>query len=331
MVNKHYITAATLCDGAAKLRAGGLVAFPTETVYGLGADACNTAAVHRLFAAKGRPSFNPLIAHLATAEGVFEIAQETPSSRLLAQHFWPGPLTIVLAQQAHSQISTVATAGLDSCAFRVPANSDAKALLTAFNGPVVAPSANPSGQVSPTTAGHVADGLGNKIDLILDGGRCQIGLESTVIDARGAVPRILRPGAITASMLAAVLGCDTGEITSAKSDDAVTAPGMLASHYAPHHPVRLNAAQPRPGEAFLGFGELPTQDGLCLTLSASSDLLEAAANLFAMLRDLDRMAIDGIAVAPIADDGIGAAINDRLRRAAAPRNDPAAAACRDRV
>lgn len=322
MKNLKPFSDTTLAEAASILRAGGLVAFPTETVYGLGGDACHEAAVKKLFTAKGRPSFNPLIAHLADATAVFDFAHNTSSSQLLAEHFWPGPLTMVLAQRSDSPISSLATAGLDSCAFRVPADRNAVALLAAVGRPVVAPSANPSGQVSPTTAAHVADGLGDKVDLILDGGPCQIGLESTVIDARGEIPHILRPGAITADMLAAVLQIDPRRIQSAETGEAVNAPGMLASHYAPRNLLRLDAPQPRQGEAYLGFGPLPPYEGPSLTLSASCDLQEAAANLFAMLRSLDNQTRAGIAVAPISDNGIGAAINDRLRRAAAPRDNP---------
>ncbi len=307
-------TTTNLQQAARLLRSGQLVAFPTETVYGLGGDATDDRAVAAIFAAKGRPSFNPLIVHLAEIGGMAPLVAFDSRAERLAERYWPGPLTLVLPRRTDSPVSLLASAGLDSIAVRIPAHPVALALLRAAGRPIAAPSANPSGCVSPTTARHVADGLTGTLAMILDGGPCPVGVESTVIDLTGDVPTLLRPGGITRETLEAELG----PIALAKASDlgGPRSPGMLSSHYAPALPVRLDARSPRPGEALLGFGPA---DGAEMNLSPRGDLTEAAANLFAMLRALDQPRYSGIAVMPIPDHDLGAAINDRLRRAAAPR------------
>lgn len=327
---------ATIEEAAELLRAGELVAFPTETVYGLGADATNGRAVAGIFAAKGRPRFNPLIAHVADMAGAEAIAEMGPVARRLAEAFWPGPLTLVLKGRTGSPISDLVTAGLQTVAVRVPSHVVALALLRAVGRPVAAPSANRSGHVSATTAGHVAADLGDGVALIIDGGATPHGMESTIVDASQAEPVLLRPGAITGEALAAVLGrplqtgwpvqtggpVQTGQQTESERPSA---PGQLESHYAPGLPVRLDAASPRSGEAFLAFGPYaPAYDGPLLNLSPSGDLVEAAAHLFDALRRLDRSGATVLAVMPIPEHGLGVAINDRLRRAAAPRPVPTA-------
>lgn len=305
---------------AAVLRAGGLVAFPTETVYGLGADARNATAVARLYAAKGRPSFNPLIAHVAGAGAAEALGVFDATARALAAAFWPGPLTLVLPHRSGCQVAALATAGLGTIALRVPAHPVAHAVLDAFGGPVVAPSANRSGHVSPTTAAHVMHDLDRQIDLVIDAGPTIVGLESTVVACVEADPVLLRPGGIARDAIERVLGRRLLE--PAGGDDAAPlAPGMLASHYAPRTPLRLNATELRPGEALLAFGAALPAEGAAMVanLSASCDLVEAAANLFAHLRALDAAAPAAIAVMPVPEQGLGEAINDRLRRAAAPR------------
>lgn len=296
-----------LAQAADILRAGGLVALPTETVYGLAADARQDHAVARVFAAKGRPRFNPLIVHLPGLEVVEDYAELTPLARRLAA-FWPGPLTLVLPLRGG--LSPLVTAGLDSVAIRVPAHPVAQALLRAFGGPLAAPSANPSGRISPVTARHVLDGLGGRIDAVVDGGACAVGLESTILDARGAVPVLLRAGGLPVESL--------GMPVEDRQSAAITAPGQLPSHYAPRGRVRLEVTTPDPGEIWVGFGPCP---GAALSLSATGDLTEAAARLFHALHEADALAgPDGrIAFAPVPDTGLGRAINDRLRRAAAPR------------
>ena len=297
------------------LRAGELVAFPTETVYGLGGDATDDRAVAEIFAAKGRPSFNPLIVHVPGLAEAELLAMFDERSRLAARRFWPGPLTLVLPRRAGSGLSLLASAGLDTVAVRVPAHPVARALLHAAGRPVAAPSANRSGRVSPTTAGHVATELGGRIALIIDAGPCPIGIESTVVDLSGPTPTLLRPGGVSLEELAGVMG-PVG--TASDGETAPRAPGRLASHYAPELPVRLNATDARRGEALLAFGpDAPPGFAEVLWLSRSGDLGEAAANLFAMLRRLDRPEFTGIAVVPIPERGLGRAINDRLRRAAA--------------
>ena len=294
------------------LRLGGLVAFPTETVYGLGADARNDAAVAQIFKAKGRPQFNPLIVHVASVEAAKEIAEFDADALRLASAFWPGPLTLVLPPRPGAGISALVSAGLPSVAIRVPEHPLAKRLLAAFNGPVAAPSANPSGRISPTTARHVIDGLSGRIDAVLDGGACCVGVESTIVGFMPD-PTLLRSGGLPAEAIEDCLG---RALATPDPSDRPNAPGQLASHYAPEAPLRLNAKGPKPGELMLGFGAVDCD----LNLSGSGDLLEAAANLFRHLHDLDARASNGIAVSPVPDHGLGRAINDRLRRAAAPRD-----------
>jgi len=303
---------------AALLREGGLVAFPTETVYGLGGDATNGRAVAAIFAAKRRPRFNPLIVHVADAAKAGEFAEITPLARRIANAFWPGPLTLVLTRHAGSPLSELSSAGLDSVAIRVPDHPIAQALLRATNCPLAAPSANCSGRLSPTRAEHVLSDLGDGIALILDGGPTAHGLESTVIDARGEEPVLLRPGAVTADTIEAVLGSPLRR--AAAPTDKPSSPGQLASHYAPRAKLRLDATKVNAGEVLLAFGPNPPQGAVrAINLSPTGDLIEAAANLFAALRALDEEHIDSIAVMPIPAHGLGEAINDRLRRAAAPR------------
>lgn len=291
------------------LAQGRLVAFPTETVYGLGADARNGEAVAAIYEAKGRPSFNPLIVHVASAEAARRYANWPEVAERLAAEFWPGPLTLVLPLRADSGLSPLVTAGLDSVAIRVPAGELAQELLTAFDGPVAAPSANPSGKISPTTAQHVIAGLDGKIAAVMDGGACTVGLESTIIGLTGA-PTLLRDGGLPREAIEAVLGASL-----AAHGGGIAAPGQMASHYAPSAALRLNAQAWQSGEVRLGFGPMECE----LNLSASGDLMEAAANLFGHLHLLDAMEGDKIAVAPVPETGLGRAINDRLRRAAAPR------------
>ena len=299
-------TAQGLATAARLLTDGALVAFPTETVYGLGGDARNADAVARIYAAKGRPSFNPLIVHVADLAAAERIAVFDDTARALAAAFWPGPFTMVLPLAPDHGIASLVTAGLDTVALRVPAHPVAQALLATFDGPLAAPSANPSGQISPTTAQHVIAGLEHLIAAVIDGGPCAVGLESTIV---GGTPRaLLRPGGIPVEDITPI----TGPLATAGPD--ITAPGQLASHYAPGAPVRLNATRADPGEVFLGFGPMNCD----VNLSETGDLTQAAARLFDALHALDATG-KPIAVAPIPDHGLGAAINDRLRRAAAPR------------
>jgi len=305
---------AAIREAAAALVRGELVAFPTETVYGLGGDATDDRAVARIFEAKARPSFNPLISHLPDPDSAFDHGMFDARARSVAKAFWPGPLTLVVPRRRDCRISLLASAGLDTVALRVPSHPLAADLLAAAGRPIAAPSANPSGRVSPTTAEHVLAGLDGRVSIILDGGPCAVGLESTVLDLSGKTPAILRPGAVTAEMLEPLIG----PVGHAGHGAKIAAPGMLESHYAPALPVRLEATAPEPGELFLGFGEITGPEG-SETLSARGDLTEAAARLFALLRSLDRPGARGIAVAPVPETGLGIAINDRLRRAAAPR------------
>ncbi len=299
-------------DRAASLLAdGALVAFPTETVYGLGADARDGAAVAAIYAAKGRPSFNPLIVHLPSTEAAQAYVHWSSTADRLAQAFWPGPLTLVLPLQPGHGLAGLVTAGLPTVALRVPAQPSAQALLRAFKGPVAAPSANPSGRISSTTAAHVSAGLGEAVAAVLDDGPCPVGLESTIIGLDGA-PTLLRPGGLPLEAIEAAVG---GPLAQSTTPVAVTAPGQLASHYAPRARVRINAAEAAAGELLLGFGQMQAD----LNLSERGDLHEAAANLFEMLHRLDARDRP-IAVAPIPDHGLGRAINDRLARAAAPRD-----------
>jgi len=313
--------AAGVARAVALLAAGELVAFPTETVYGLGADARDGRAVAGIFAAKGRPRFNPLIVHVADQIAAERLIDLPAPGRRLAARFWPGPLTLVAPMRAGCGIADLVTAGLPTLAVRVPAHPLAQALLAAFGGPVAAPSANPSGQVSPTSAAHVIEALDGRIAAVLDGGTCPVGLESTILGFAGNQAVLLRPGGLAIEPVEQVLGAPVGRATGGASS-AISAPGQLASHYAPGAALRLGAAGPRPGEAWLGFGPDPAGvAGPALNLSASGDLAEAAANLFAHLRALDAMLPRGgaIAVAPVPERGLGQAINDRLARAAAPR------------
>ncbi len=309
---------------AAALADGRLVAFPTETVYGLGADAGADRAVAAVFAAKGRPSFNPLIVHVDDMDAADRLALLDDRAVRAMEVWWPGPLTLVLPRRTDAPLSLLVSAGLDSVALRAPAHPVARALLAASGRPIAAPSANRSGHVSPTSPLHVAeefpDAANGALAMILAGGRCPIGLESTVLDLTGERPVILRPGSVTPEELAAAFG----PVEVAGGGTGVKAPGMLASHYAPGLPVRLDADRPGPDEAFLAFGPDQFIPGGAerLNLSQNGDLHEAAANLFAMLRALDRPGRSAIAVMPIPDTGLGLAINDRLRRAAAPRSSP---------
>jgi L-threonylcarbamoyladenylate synthase len=313
-----------IATAATALRQGGLVAFPTETVYGLGADACDGTAIARLYAAKGRPAFNPLIAHVADVAAARNLAVFDAAAERLAAAFWPGPLTLVLPKRPDCPVSSLALAGLDSIAIRVPSHKTARALLAAFGGPVVAPSANRSGHVSPTDAAHVLSDLRGRIDLILDDGPCAVGVESTIVallgEESGNLPTLLRPGGLPREEIERVLGHALAAPAVSDDDDAPLAPGMLASHYAPKAKVRLDADAPRAGEALLAFGEAPHFDGTTLNLSPRGDLIEAAANLFSHLRALDASGATSIAVMPVPHVGLGDAINDRLARAAAPKD-----------
>lgn len=314
----------TIAEAARLLRDGELVAFPTETVYGLGADATQGRAVAAIYKAKGRPRFNPLIAHVADLAAVEAVAELGAAGRRLAEAFWPGPLTLVLPHRPGSPITSLVTAGLDTLAVRIPSHPVALDLLRAVGRPVAAPSANRSGHVSATTAAHVAADLGASVALIVDAGPTPHGVESTILDVSGPEPLLLRPGAVTSEAIAEILGAAPRR-AGPKSTTQPTAPGQLESHYAPGLSVRLEATSPREGEAFLAFGPYaPAYDGPLLNLSPRGDLTEAAANLFAALRQLDRSGASALAVMPIPEHGLGAAINDRLRRAAAPR--PASAA-----
>ncbi|MCR9219121.1 MAG: L-threonylcarbamoyladenylate synthase [Alphaproteobacteria bacterium] len=307
-----------LAEAVRILRAGGLVAFPTETVYGLGALATDDRAVARIFEAKGRPRFNPLIAHLPGREEAEAVAEITPDGARLIDAFWPGALTLVLPRRADSALSLLACAGLPTAALRAPAHPAAQRLLRAVGAPVAAPSANASGKLSPVTAAHVRDSLGEAVDLILDGGACQIGLESAIVDVSGETPTLLRPGGVTAEEIEEVLGRPLARLDGPVGD-APSAPGMLESHYAPGLPIRLEARDVAPGEAFLAFGAVHPE-GAAASLSQTGDLREAAASLFSLLHALDDPSrFRRIAVAPIPETGLGRAINDRLRRAAAPR------------
>ncbi|WBU64007.1 L-threonylcarbamoyladenylate synthase [Paracoccus aerodenitrificans] len=297
---------------AMMLAQGRLVAMPTETVYGLAGDARNPSAVARIFEAKGRPSFNPLIVHAPDLATAAEIGVFHDEALRLATAFWPGAMTLVVPLREGSGIAPLVTAGLDSVAIRVPAHPVAQDLLYAFGGVVAAPSANPSGRISPTTAQHVAEGLDGKLAVILDAGPCMVGVESTIIGWQGDYPVMLRPGGIPAEAIEACL--DTTLTLPAANPDRPAAPGMLSSHYAPRASVRLNANEARDGEFLIGFGEVAGD----VTLSASGDLTEAASKLFELLHRADNTGKQ-IAIAPIPVRGLGMAINDRLSRAAAPR------------
>lgn len=306
------INKASITHGAKILSQGDLVAFPTETVYGLGANARDDRAVAKIFAAKNRPSFNPLIIHVSDQNEAKKYAVFNCLAKTLATAFWPGPLTLVVPRHQQCKISILASAGLDTVALRVPANTTARRLIKVANIPIAAPSANLSGRLSPTHAQHVINQLGTEISLILDGGPCSVGLESTVIDVSNEKPVLLRLGGLPNEAIEQVIGqkllLHTGDSGKIKS------PGLLLNHYAPLLALRINAKAPRPGEVFLGFGK--NANNANLNLSPTGDLLEAAANLFAYLQRLDTMPAKGIAVMPIPNKSIGLAINDRLMRAA---------------
>ena len=309
--------AAAIADAAGVLRAGGLAAFPTETVYGLGARADDPRAIAALYAAKGRPSFNPLIAHVRDLADAKSLGNFSAEALVLAEKFWPGPLTIVVKATSNESVCELARAGLDTVAIRVPSHEVARALLAAVDFPIVAPSANRSGHVSPTTAQHVADDLTGKVDLILDGGPSSGGIESTIVDFSGEKPRLLRSGGIARSEIEKI----TGPLATASKSE-VSAPGMMASHYAPNARLRLDALGANSNEAYLAFGPIPAAaQGAkkIMNLSSNGNLTEAAANLYAYLRALDSSGVEGIAVAPIPGESLGEAIRDRLARAAAPK------------
>ncbi|WP_138935353.1 L-threonylcarbamoyladenylate synthase [Roseovarius arcticus] len=306
--------AAGITDAARLIADGQLVAIPTETVYGLAGDALNSTAVARIFEAKGRPSFNPLIVHVADSAAAQTYGVWSDMADRLAQAFWPGPLTLVLPLRAGAGLSPLVSAGQDSVAIRVPAHPIAQALLAASGAPLAAPSANPSGRISPTQPQHVLSGLDGRIAAILDGGPCDVGVESTIIGLTGT-PILLRPGGLPVEAIEAALGAP---LALHSEHDAITAPGQMASHYAPTATMRLNADSSRAGEVMLGFGGTP---GAELDLSLSGDLIEAAAALFGHLHTLDVSGAKAIAVAPVPERGLGRAINDRLRRAAAPKPD----------
>lgn len=301
----------------ALLLAGGLVAMPTETVYGLAADATNDRAVARIYEAKGRPSFNPLIVHVTGSAMARRYARFSPLAERLAMAFWPGPLTLVLPRRDDSALSHLATAGLDTVALRAPAHPVAQALLAAVDRGLAAPSANPSGSISPTTAAHVREGLHDRVDLVLDGGPCAVGVESTILKIEDGRAILLRPGGATRAAIERIAGALADPVSG-----AIEAPGMMQSHYAPRAPLRLDVSAAGEDEAYLAFGPAPAHP-CTLNLSVTGDLVEAAANLFAHLRALDALcedrALSGIASAPVPTVGLGEAINDRLRRAAAAR------------
>jgi L-threonylcarbamoyladenylate synthase len=308
-------TPENIAKAAAHLRSGALVAFPTETVYGLGGDATQDSAVRRIYAAKGRPAANPLIVHVGQPAWVRDIAIVDERFATLTQAFWPGPLTLVLARRADAKISSLVSANGPTVAVRMPDHTVARDILLATDRPLAAPSANRSGYISPTTAQHVEQSLDVQPALILDGGPCRVGVESTVLDLTERVPKVLRFGSVTREQIESVVGAvGVGE----RNPDTLRAPGQLASHYAPTLPVRMNATTARDGEILVGFGPVAG----ALSLSERGDLAEAAARLFSVLHAADQAIYKCIAVAPIPDEGIGMALNDRLRRAAAPRNTP---------
>ncbi len=315
----EVIAARDAMDAAlALLSAGEVVAVPTETVYGLAGDATSGQAVARIFEAKGRPRFNPLIAHVGSIEMANDIAVFDPLSRLLAEKFWPGPLTLVLPLRPGSGIHPLATAGLDTVALRMP-RGFAAGLIGRFGRPVAAPSANRSGRISATTAQAVADDLGDRIRLVVDGGATPVGVESTIVKVEAGVPRLLRPGGVAAEEIEALLGRPLAR----RDNAAIEAPGMMTSHYAPRAAMRLDVAEVRPGEALLAFGPARAvgsdRAAAIRNLSERGDLREAAANLFTYLKELDGLGTASIAVEPVPETGLGEAINDRLARAAAPR------------
>ena len=307
-------TAASIAEAAALIRDGKLVAFPTETVYGLGANALDDFAVSAIFAAKERPRFNPLIVHVLDRMEAVELVNFNAVARALADAFWPGALTLVLPRREPSPLALLVSAGLDTAAVRSPSHETARTLLDASGVPIAAPSANRSSRISPTTAADVAEELAGRVNLILDAGPCAIGLESTVIGFDKDKPVLLRRGAISREEIERVSGP-----LGMTQNETIQSPGQMASHYAPHAALRLNAREARAGEALLAFGPDAPKAMITRNLSAKGDLREAAANLFAMLRALDKAGANIIAVMPIPNEGLGEAINDRLQRAAAPR------------
>ena len=326
MTNIKTANAETIQEAAKLIKSGRLVAFPTETVYGLGANALDGAAVAQIFEAKGRPSFNPLISHIADIKDVEALAEMNDQARTIAEHFWPGPLTLILPRKKDCPVSELVTAGLKTIAIRMPAHKTARSLIKTAGTPICAPSANKSGTLSPTAPAHVAESLGGAIDLIVADGSCEIGLESTVVDLTGNAPIIVRPGSITAEDLFNALEQDiTYDLDPTEKPKS---PGQLLKHYAPNTPVRLNAIDLEPGEALLAFGSIKFMglkgggaaqnlpDTAIRNLSENQDLHEAASNLFRMMRELDRPEHKAIAVMQIPDQGLGIAINDRLKRAA---------------
>ncbi|MEP9356078.1 L-threonylcarbamoyladenylate synthase [Xanthobacter sp. KR7-65] len=314
-----------VAEAARLLAASSLVAFPTETVYGLGADASDPAAVAALYAAKGRPAFNPLIAHTADVAAARRLGRFGPAAERLAEHFWPGPLTLVVPYIGGDGACDLARAGLSTIGLRVPAHPAALALISAFGGAVVAPSANRSGRVSPTTAAHVMEDLAGRIDAVLDAGPTRVGVESTILDLTGETPVLLRPGGLARDAIAAALGHPVAS-AGGGADARPLAPGRLASHYAPRALLRLDAAEVRPGEALLTFAGAhpPGSDSAAeiLDLSPAGDLMEAAARLYGALRALDATGVGAICVVPLPRSGLGEAMADRLARAAAPRPEP---------
>jgi len=317
--------AAGLARATALLRAGGLVAFATETVYGLGADATNAQAVARIFAAKGRPHFNPLICHYPDEQAAWADVEPGELGRALAAAFWPGPLTMVLPRRAASRVALLAGAGLDTLAVRVPDHGIARALAAGLGRPIAAPSANRSGAVSPTEAAHVLAGLDGRIDAIIESGPCRVGVESTVLDLAAGHPALLRPGGVSVEAIEALIGPVGRGVSLAAAEAArsLRSPGLMVSHYAPRLPVRLNATSVAPNEALLAFGPPLEGAGLTWQLSENGNVSEAAARLFSGLRALDARGLAaglvGIAVMAVPQEGLGLAINDRLQRAAAPR------------
>ena len=310
MARIRSITDASIAEAAALLRAGELVSLPTETVYGLGANALDDTAVAKIYAAKNRPSFNPLIVHVPDVATARQYAQFNELAEHVAETLWPGPLSIVLPRTKACALSKLVSAGLDTVAVRIPASPHARRLFAVADIPVAAPSANKSNRLSPTEARHVADNFGEEVSLVLDGGPCTVGLESTVLDLSTDTPTLLRAGGTAQEALEAVIGRPL--VRAGTDDHSPKSPGMLSRHYAPRTPLRMNAPHAEDGEALLGFGAI---DGT-LNLSPSGDATEAAANLFRYLHELDAMNFTGIAVAPIPEEGLGHAINDRLRRAA---------------
>ena len=315
----HAINNKNLKQAADCLQAGGLVAFPTETVYGLGAVATNASAVARIFSVKQRPQFNPLISHFSSAEAALAAGHRNHAATRLAAAFWPGAMTLILQRPQNSLITALASAGTDTLAIRVPSHPAALDLLERVKVPVVAPSANPSGGISPSTAAHVANGLGAACDMILDGGPCESGIESTVIDCRPELPVLLRPGPLTPEQIRHQVGIELQISKPLNQASQPVSPGQIESHYAPRATVRLNAEDKRQNEVYIGFG--PSKNGLIpdFNLSEQADLIEAAANLFAMLHEADALGTAAIAFGPIPMAGLGLAINDRITRAAAPR------------